>query len=204
MQLYYSSASPYARKVLALAHEIGIADNIELVAAAAHPTNRDQALVVQNPLGKVPTLVLDDDSVLFDSRVIAAFFDTQHENAPLIPAQGTKRFAALTLEALADGLLDAALLCRYEATVRPEDKRWPAWSDGQMAKIDAALDELEAHWLEILNGPTTIGSIAVGCALGYIDFRFADVDWRATRPGIAAWYGAFSVRPSMQKTQPSG
>lgn len=204
MQLFHSVTSPYVRKVMVLAHETGIADRIEKIDSAPSPVAGEQAVTVQNPLGKVPTLVLDDDSVLFDSRVIAAFLDTQHDKAPLIPEKGIKRFAALTLEALADGLLDAALLCRYETAARPEDLRWQAWYDGQMGKIDAALDDLEAHWMEILNGPMTIGSIATACALGYLDFRFADSSWRETRPQLAAWYAEFAKRPSMQVTAPAG
>ncbi len=204
MQLFHSVTSPYVRKVMVLAHETGLVDRIEKIESSPSPVVGDQPVTVQNPLGKVPTLVLDDDSVLFDSRVIAAFLDTQHDGTPLIPAQGIKRFAALTLEALADGLLDAALLCRYETAARPEELRWQSWYDGQMGKIDTALDELEAHWMEILNGPTTIGSIATACALGYLDFRFGDSDWRPTRPQLAAWYAGFAERPSMQATAPVG
>ncbi|MCW2310125.1 glutathione S-transferase [Rhodobium gokarnense] len=202
MKLFFSQTSPFVRKVMVLAHEAGIADKIEKISAAAHPIDRDENVVIQNPLGKIPTLVLDDDSVLFDSRVIAAFLDTQHEGAPLIPASGIKRFAALTLEALADGLSDAAVLVRYELTLRDEDKRNEPWLNGQMAKIDTALDELEAHWMEILTGPMTLGQIAVGCALGYLDFRFADINWREARPQLAAWYDAFAKRPSMEATAP--
>jgi len=203
MKLFHSKTSPYVRKVMVLAHEAGIVDQLELLPASVNPIKRDETVVVQNPLGKVPTLVLDDDSVLFDSRVIAAFLDTQHDGAPLIPATGVKRFAALTLEALADGVLDAALLCRYEVVERAEEMRSQPWYDGQMAKIEAGLDELEAHWIEILRGPITLGSIAIGCMLGYLDLRFEEFDWRDDRPQLAAWYAGFAERPSMKATAPS-
>lgn len=204
MQLFFSPSSPYVRKVMVLALETGIADRIEKINASPSPIAGEQPLTVQNPLSKVPTLVLDDDSVLFDSRVICAFLDTQHDGTPLIPAAGIKRFAAMTLEALADGLLDAALLARYETALRPEDKRWREWSDGQMHKIDTALDDLEAHWIEILEGRLTLGTIAAACALGYLDFRFGDLGWRESRPRLAAWFDAFATRPSMVETQPQG
>lgn len=108
------------------------------------------------------------------------------------------------MEALADGLLDAALLCRYEAVARPEDKRWDAWFTGQMAKIDSSLDHLEQRWTATLKTRVDLGAIAVACALGYLDFRFADKDWRSSHPTLAAWCAEFCQRPSMQATMPKG
>ncbi|PLX38105.1 MAG: glutathione S-transferase [Hyphomicrobiales bacterium] len=206
MKLFYSVTSPYVRKVLVLAHEAGIVDRLEIVAATASPIERNEAIFAKNPLGKIPALVLDDGRVLFDSRVIVAYLDTLHDGTPFIPADGPAHFDALTMQALADGILDAALLCRYEIT-RPAEKVWEAWYDGQMEKIVSALDMLEASAVESLSGAVTISPIAVASALGYLDLRFKDniagADWRTGRPKLAAWYEGFSARPSMVATQPN-
>ncbi len=206
MKLLYSPTSPYVRKVLVLAHEAGIVDRIAIELATANPVDRSADLAAANPLGKVPALVLNDGRVLFDSRVITAFLDTQHDRDPFIPAAGPARFDAMTLEALADGILDAALLCRYESVSRPGELYWEAWYEGQMKKIVGALDALEAVWMVTLTGALTIGPMAVGSALAYLDYRFAGTvaggDWRLKRPKLAAWYEDFAARPSMVATKP--
>ena len=207
MKLLYAQTSPYVRKVMLLAHEAGIADRITITPALANPVDRNADLAAANPLGKVPALVLDDGRVLFDSRVIVAYLDSLHDGAPFTPAEGPARFEAMTLEALSDGILDAALLCRYETVSRPAELYWAAWYDGQMAKIVGALDVLERDWIGTLEGPLTIGQMAVAAALCYLDFRFKDAvaggDWRDGRPKLAAWLKAFSARPSMVATEPS-
>ena len=157
-----------------------------------------------NPSGKIPALVLDDGTVLFDSRVICAYLDTLHDGEKLAPdaGQGVAGFRAMALEALGDGIMDAAVLTRYELALRPADKQWADWRDGQMKKVNSALDDLEARWMSLLDGPLSIGAISVGCALGYLDFRFEDMGWRDSRPALAAWYASFADRPSMQATKP--
>lgn len=192
MKLLYSPTSPYARKVLVLAHEAGI--GLEVEAGSGSPTARNPKVAAQNPLGKIPVL-LTDQGPLYDSRVICQYLDTLHEGHSLYP-DGAARFVALRREALADGLLDAALLARYETT-RPEDKVWADWHDGQVTKMTAALDQMETD----LPDAVDIGAIAYGCALGYVDFRFAALDWRASRPRLAAWEAEFAARPSMQATR---
>ena len=202
MKLFWSSASPYARKVMALAHEKKVIDQIEQVNATANPVTINDSLRAHNPLTKLPCLVLNDGRALFDSSVITAYLDSLSE--PRInPSSGPERFDAMTLESMADGMLDACLLMRYELTLRPKEKFWQNWYDGQMAKVDATLDLLESRWMPALNGKINIGVIAVACALGYLDFRFADKDWRATRPKLADFAAKFGERPSMQATRPT-
>jgi glutathione S-transferase len=145
--------------------------------------------------------VRDDGPALYDSRVICRYLDDRAK-AGLYPA-APRLWDVLTLEATADGILEAAVLMAYESRVRPEEMRLPAWVEGQWAKIDRALDALEDRWLSHLKGPLDIGQIAVGAALGYLDFRHGGRDWRATRPGLAAWNAVFAERPSMVATRPT-
>jgi glutathione S-transferase len=204
MKLYYSPTSPYVRKVMVTALETGLEANLERV-----PTNvysPDAALVAANPLSKVPALITDDGLVLFDSPVICEYLDSLHGGRRLFPDQDPERWQALRRQALADGLLDAALLCRMES-LRPEAKRWSDWIDRQWGKVTRALDVLAAETGlhapgAIRDEPPTIGEIAVGCALGWLDFRFPEEDWRKERPDLAAWYETFAARPSMQATVP--
>lgn len=197
-QLFHSPASPYVRKVMVMAHETG--QDVELLPSQASPVARDMTIAPHNPTGKVPT-AMTPDGPLYDSRVICQWLDAQHDGRRMYPADAPARWITLRREALADGLLDAALLARYEAVMRPEALRWPAWSEGQMAKIDAALDAMEqdSHAFDEVDA----GTIATGCALGYLDFRFPDHDWRAGRAALAGWFDRFSQRPSMQETRPT-
>ncbi|GGF40117.1 glutathione S-transferase [Aliidongia dinghuensis] len=199
MKLLYSAASPYVRKVMVVAHETGLAGKIELVPSTVAPTLVNSDVAAKNPLVKVPTLVLDDGTGLFDSRVIAEYLDSLHGGHRLFPAEGPARWTALRRQATADGLLDAALLVRYEHNLRPEPQRWAAWSEGQFRKIRQALAALAA---ERLGGSLTIGEIAAGCALGYLDFRFPEEDWRSAHPTLAAWYADVAERPSFVATVP--
>ena len=202
MKLYYAQKSPYVRKALVVANEIGIEDKLEKVdCSTTTPVNPDASNA--NPLKKIPALELDDGTILFDSPVICEYLDTEFGNGSLFPSELSARWIALRFQALADGLLDAAVLIRYENTLRPESLRWDDWSSGQMAKIDGALADVEAH-AESFGDRVDIGTISVGCALAYLDFRYANKDWRPTCPNLAAWYSAFSERPSMKATQPPG
>jgi glutathione S-transferase len=203
MRLFFSPASPYVRKVLVAAHERGVAGKVENLPSAAWPVKRDPNIVKHNSTGKVPCVLLEDDTPLFDSRVICAYVDSIGEaGESLYPA--ATRFTVLTLEALADSILDAALLHRYENALRPEDKRWDEWSRGQMEKIDSGLDDLEGRWFGTLSQTFNAGSIAVACLLGYLDFRFPSKDWRESRPELARWYEGSAKRPSMIETWPAG
>lgn len=204
MKLFHSAASPYVRMVTATAIETGQLDSIERLPSAAVPVKRDQSIVAHNPTGKVPTLLLDDGSALYDSRVICEFLDAGHPGERLFPAEGAQRWKTLTLFALAQGLLDAALLARYETAMRPEALRWDDWSTGQLAKIDSSVAELEANWIGHLTSRFDIGCIGVACALGYLDFRFGERDWRTAAPKLAAWFAEVSERPSLKETRPVG
>jgi len=202
MKLFHSPTSPYVRKVMVIAIEKGLDGQIEKIPTSVTPLSREGELPTKNPIGKVPCLVTDDGRALFDSPVICAYLDTLKAPA-LIPADANGRFASMTLEALADGLLDAGLLLRYEGSLRPEEKRWQPWIDGQMAKITGVIDALEGTYAEQLSGPLTMGQIAVACALGWFDFRFGHVDWRKDHPKVAAFVARMAERPSIKATVPA-
>lgn len=190
-----SPPSPFGRKVKIAAATLGLSDRIEIV--ATDTMNPDDPISSVNPLGKIPALEIEDGTVLFDSRVILDYLDHLSGGGKLIPAEPTARFAALRLQALADGLMDAALLQVYEARLRDADKRSELWLERQSAKVTRALAALEASPPAV---DTTIGSIATACALGYLDFRFAG-NWRETHPKLVAWLDAFrAVVPAYDKT----
>ena len=201
MKLLYSGASPYVRKVMVVAHEAGLVDRLELVPSSVGPTVVNAEVAAENPLVKVPTLVIESGHSLFDSRVIVEYLDTLHGGRRLFPAEGPARWTALRRQAIADGLLDAALLIRYENNLRPEPQRWQAWTDGQFRKVRQALASLAE---EGLGDELTVGEIATGCALGYLDFRFPGEDWRGAHPALGAWYAKIAERPSFVATVPKG
>ena len=202
MKLWYSPASPFVRKVLVVAHETGQMGDLQVTDASTNAVNRNMELVRDNPSGKIPALVLDDGTVLFDSRVICAYLDSRHSGKKLAPQDGPIRFQDMMLEALGDAIMDAAVLARYEAALRPEPLRWAAWSEGQIAKVTSSLDQLEGALSAMLKGEPTMGLIAIACALGYLDYRFTDMGWRDTHPKLAQWFAEFSSRPSMQASAP--
>jgi glutathione S-transferase len=196
MKLYFSPTSPYVRKCLVTAHELGLAGRIELLPTNAHPVQRNRELIASNPLGKVPTFFADDGTVLYDSRVICEYLDDLGHGS-LFPRQGAARWAALTLQSLADGILDAALLARYEQAARPEALRWSDWLTGQLDKVHTSMAALERE-AERLQGRVDIGTLTLGCAVGYLDLRFADLAWRARYPKLAQWAAQFGERESMR------
>jgi glutathione S-transferase len=198
MKLRHAAASPFVRKVMVAAHELGLAGHLELVPTNVSPMRGNDLLAAENPLMKVPSLVADDGEVLFDSPVICEYLDSLAGGGILFPAAGAERWAALRRQALGDGILDALVLCRYE-TLRPEDRRWAGWTDGQTKKARQGLAAAEA---ERLAGFSTIGHVAIACMLGYLDFRFAEDVWRSRHPRLAAWYAQAAERPSMRLTQP--
>ncbi len=201
MKLFHSATSPFVRQCVVCAHELGLLGHMELVPAAAHPVKRDVTLAASNPLGKVPTLIADDGMVLHDSRVICEYLNSRG-GGRLLPVQGTIRWRVLVDQSLADGLLDAAVLARYETAVRPENLRWNDWTAGQLAKVTGALDEFE-RLAAGFGERVDLGTIAVGCALGYLDFRYASLGWRERHPQLARWFAAFGARPSMAASTPS-
>lgn len=200
MKLYYAPTSPYVRKVMILLEETGQRDDVELVNVATTPVAADPALLAKNPLAKVPALERPDGPTLFDSRVITAYLDDR-AGGKLYPT-GARRWDTLTLEATADGILDAALLMTYETRLRPEEKRMPEWVEGQWDKIERSVAALNTRWMSHLQGPLDMGQIAVGCALAYVDFRHGARNWRKSNDGLAAWFEAFESRPWMMSTVP--
>lgn len=200
ISLFWGAASPFVRKVMVVAHELGLEEKIEIRDSAAHPVKRDRRIQAFNPLAKVPAAHADDGVMLYDSRVICEYLDTQ-AGGGLFPPAGPERWTALRRQALADGLLDAALLVRYERLARPEAHQWPLWIDKQLEKVGDALDAMtadpppfECH---------DIGAISFACALGWLDFRFPDLRWRDSRPDLAGWYAQFEARPAMRATRPA-
>ncbi len=199
MKLVYSPASPYVRKVLVCLHETGQADDIEMVQVKTSPVATADDVAAANPLGKIPALVRDDGPAIYDSRVITRFLDAR-AGAGLYPE--ARIWETLTLEATADGIMDAAVGMIYEVRLRPEDKVFDGWLDAQWAKVSRALDALDRRWMSHLSGPLDMGQIAVACALGYLDFRHGARDWRKGHDGLANWYAGFAERPAMVATQP--
>lgn len=201
MKLYFAPSSPFVRKVLVLAHEAGIVDSIEILDAKANPVVTDMAIAASNPLGQVPTALLPDGQALHDSRVICEYLD-RRAGAGFFP-DGESRWYTLTLQSLADGIMGAALLVRYEHILRPAALRWDDWENGLLRKIRRSMAQLETEASDFA-GRIDIGTIATACALGYLDFRFPDYDWREGHDALATWFAEFDRRPSMQATRPAG
>jgi glutathione S-transferase len=197
MKLRHNSASPFVRKVMVCAHELGLAGKIELLDTTVSPVTTNAVLAGENPLMKIPALVTDDGEVLFDSPVICEYLDGLAGGGKLFPT-GKARWAALRQQALGDGILDALILCRYEIAARPEEMRFSGWTDGQMKKAHQGLGALEN---EDLSG-CTIGTITAGCTLGYLDFRFPNDGWRQRHPTLAEWHKSVEALPAMQATKP--
>jgi glutathione S-transferase len=201
MKLRMNALSPFVRKVRIVARETGLAGGIEEIDTTVSPVAPNETLARENPLQKIPALVTDAGETLFDSRVICEYLDGLHPGRKLFPASGPRRFEALRRQSLADGMLDAAVLCRYELAVRPEPLRWKDWVEGQKRKVFGGLGVLEAEagaWADEFN----IGHIAAACALGYLDFRFSDWDWRARHPKLKSWFERASRRPAVAATVP--
>lgn len=197
MRLLYQSHSPYARKVLVAAHETGLADRLEVIHHETSPTLRNDEVFALNPLGKVPVLICDDGTVLFDSSVICEYLDGLHEGRPLLPAEPRERFIALRNQAIATGIADAGIAVRWETTRRPEAFRWAPLRDGHLQKIEAACDFLDA---QVGHEPMVdIGDIALATALSWIEFREVYA-FQNGRPRLASWYERISERPSMLAT----
>jgi len=206
MKLYYAATSPFVRKCLVSAHELGLREHIELTPATAHPVNRDRALVAQNPLGQIPTLITAEGAALYDSRVICEYLNALGDGRLIPPSgpnsgPGPTRWTVLGEQALADGVMDAAILTRYETAVRPEGLRWNDWIVGQLDKVHCGLAQIERR-APHLGNRVDIGTISIACALGYLDFRFASLAWRGQQLATAAWFERFAKRDSMAATRP--
>jgi glutathione S-transferase len=196
MKMHWSPRSPYVRKVMIAAHEMGLADRLDCVRTVVSPFQPAEELFADNPMNKLPTLVLDDGMALFDSRVICEYLDTLNEGEKLFPGTGRERLTALRNQALGDGLLDIAMM-RLIERLKPEGKRSAEIVQSNERKTEATVDQLERDAALLTGRPYDIGHVAIGTALGYLDFRFDADAWRDRRPKLAAWHAAFSERPAV-------
>jgi glutathione S-transferase len=201
VKLLYQTHSPFARKALVFAHEVGIADRIEVIHQETSPTRRNETVFAENPLGKVPVLLRPGLAAIFDSDVICAYLDTLHQGPKLIPPDGEARWRALRLQALAQGLADAGVALRWETVRRPEGLRYPPLRDGYTEKLVCAYDWLESE-LDVC-APIHVGHVALACCLSWLEFRELPA-FRARRPRLSAWLEKFQARPSMRATPLSG
>ncbi len=200
MKLVGSAPSPFVRKVLIVAIEIGVFDKIDRIFPKTTPIAPNDQLIRVNPLAKMPTLITQSGATLYDSRVICEYLDSLHQGNRMFPEGLEDRWKALRLQALGDGLLDAAVSIRYETILRPQNKYWPSWVEGQLGKVHRALDTIERE-VDTFDDVVDIGTIATACAAGYLDFRFPEEDWRTLRPSLSGWYNEFSNRKSMMATE---
>jgi glutathione S-transferase len=198
MRLLWSSRSPFVRKVMVAAHEVGLAGRIATERVVVGADKPNPGVMALNPLNKIPTLVLDDGAVLYDSRVIAEYLDTLHDGPKLFPSDPAARWRALRRQALGDGLMEVVVL-RLGEQNRPQEKQSGSHLSSFRLKIASVLDRIEAEGIDPASTPD-IGQIAIGCALAHLDFRFAADAWRTGRPRLAAWFGPFAERPSMCAT----
>ena len=201
MKLFYTPTSPFVRKALVAAHELGLADRVETVLLRPSPTQADATLSRANPLNKIPALVLDDGAALYDSPVICEYLDALAGGGRILPPAGPARWDVLRTQALADGVLDASILVFYERLHRPAELHWQAWLDGQTQKAQQGLDALDEAAARFGDAPD-VGQIAAACAVGWLEFRKPFGEVRAGRPRLAAWYERFAARPSMTATAP--
>jgi glutathione S-transferase len=200
MKLHWSPRSPYVRKVMIAAHEMGLADRLETVRTVVGGTTPHQELMRENPLGKIPTLVLADGTIIYDSPVICEYLDTLHDGPKLFP-QWPERLTALRRLALGDGMLDIALAWLSER-FRPAERRSEPHMALWQGKIRCCVDALEREDDALAASPFSIGHVAVGNALSYLDFRFADLRWRDGHPQLSAWHAAFDARASVRANPP--
>jgi len=201
MKLIGSLASPYVRKVRVVLAEKKLDYGYEL----ENVWGAETKIHLSNPLGKVPCLIMEDGSSMYDSRVIVEYLDTLTPVCKLLPANARDRADIKVWEALADGVLDAAVLVRLEKTLRPEHQQSAAWVERQMGKVHAGLAVMSANLREspfCKGNHYTLADVAVGCALGWLDFRFPDIGWRADSPNLAKLFDKLSERPSFKDTLP--
>ena len=200
MKLHWSPRSPFVRKLMICSHEIGVAERMTCVRSPVEMTKPNADVLRDNPLGTIPALVLDDGTVLFDSRVICEYLDTLHNGARMFPTQPAQRWIALRRQALGDGMLDASLIWRFERA-KPENMKTHELMAAYALKINTALAALETEAGALAASAFSIGHIAIGVALSYLDFRFADLAWRTGHPQLAAWHTEFEQRPSVVKVE---
>jgi len=202
MKLYWSPRSPFVRKVMVFAHETGLADRIERIATTVSMMQPNRDVMRANPLGKIPTLITDAGDALYDSSVICEFLDGQHGGVKMFPAGGEPRWQALRRQALANNLMDALVLWRNER-LRPPAQISSELMEAFALKLHMTVAALDREAAALAAAPFSIAHIAIGCALGYADYRFGEQRWRDGHAAVARWYESFAARPSAQRTLPS-
>jgi glutathione S-transferase len=201
MKLHWSPRSPFVRKVMIFAHEVGLAGRIEPIRTVVAMSQANRDLLKVNPVGKIPTLITDEGEALFDSTVICEYLDSLHNGARYFPQAPRERWRALRWHALGDNMLDNLIVWRNES-LRPGTQQSPEMLAAFEAKIRSSLAFLDAEAAALGKAPIGIGHVGIATALGYLDFRFAGLAWRDGHPGLAAWYETFSQRPSIRNTLP--
>lgn len=185
------------------AHETGLARELKLVPVESFsPVVEHEGLARDNPLGRIPALVTDHGHALYDSRVICEYLCHRAGNKTLLPNEPVKRFRIMTIVALGQGMCDSAVNLRYETVQRPESKRWPELIERQRKRLMRSTDDLERLWMTDL-GEVTAASISIAVALGYLDFRHSNIDWRKGHPILGQWFAKFSQRASMEASEPT-
>ncbi len=202
MTLHWSPRSPYVRKVAIAIHEMGLQDRIRTVRTVAGGTTPHWELMKINPVGKIPTLELPDGSVAYDSPVILEYLDSLHSGPKLYPTEWPERLTALRRHALGQGMLDNALPLLGEG-FRPPEKQSEPHKELWRAKLRSCVDALETEADALAADPFSIGHIAIGVALGYLDFRFDVLQWRTGHPKLTAWHATFNARPSVAANMPA-
>lgn len=200
MILHWSPRSPFVRKVMVAAHELGLVDRLELRRTVVRMGAVNPDLLPDNPLGRIPTLLLENGHVLIESGVICEYFDSLAGGDKLVPRSGEARFVELSRHALATGLIDTLILWRNERE-KPVAAQTPAWIESFGVKSEATLARLGQEVAPVGEGVLSLSQITLGCCLSYLDFRFADMNWRIAHPPLAAWHESFRARPSAQATE---
>lgn len=201
MTLHWSPRSPYVRKVMIALHEMGLQDRVKIVRTVAGGTTPHWELMKINPVGKIPTLELEDGTAIYDSPVIIEYLDTLHDGPRLYPTAWPERLTALRRHALGQGMLDNALPLLGEG-FRPADKQSEPHKELWRAKLRACVDALEGEADDLAATPFTVGHLTIGVALGYLDFRFDAMQWRSGHPKLAAWHATFNARPAVAANMP--
>jgi glutathione S-transferase len=201
MILHWSPRSPYVRKVMIALHETGLQDRVKIVRTVAGGTTPHWELMKINPVGKIPTLELEDGTAVYDSPVIIEYLDTLHTGPRLYPAAWPERLTALRRHALGQGMLDNALPLLGEG-FRPAERQSEPHKELWRAKLRACVDALEQEADDLASSPFTIGHLTIGVALGYLDFRFDAMRWRDGHPRLTAWHESFNARPAVAANMP--
>jgi len=199
MRLYWSSRSPFVRKAMIAAHETGVASRIKTIRVEVAASKLNSDVMAHNPLNKIPTLVLENGDVLFDSRVICEYFDSLNTGPKLFPSAPPERWTALRRDAIGSGIMENGV-ARLGENARSEETRSQPHLSAYKAKIDAALDYLDADAAALIKDRFSIGHVSIGAALGYLDFRYANEDWRRGRSRLEEWHKGFAERASVKQT----